>query len=315
MNNRKLWTICLKWGLLFGAAAILFEVVRMVARHLEFSNPAAGSIALILLYVLLLHGGVKEFKEHFAGRLSFAKAFLCCILISLIGCLMLTAYEVVQYTYIEPDGLEQRYAQSLQNYRNTMEKDTVTTEEVKAYADSMSQMLTKQRDVLLNSQDTVVDFATQREVDKGLEMIQKYYVSGLTNDFQKRDMSRQDTLWTLPEFPMKARLNLMRTLELYLNQNPNAASTPYVQQVVQQSEQAMRSYSTADIRFEKKKDQIPHYTHPAGYAAVNSLFSLIYAILVGIFVALYHYRSKNAIDPVPEADEEATMADDGEQKM
>ncbi|MBO4489335.1 MAG: DUF4199 domain-containing protein [Bacteroidales bacterium] len=299
MDKKSPWLICLKWGLIFGVAAIVFEVVRMVARNLEFGNQPAFSLALIILYVLVLYAGIKEFKEHYPQRLSFGKAFLSCILISLVGCVLLMGYEVIQYTYIEPDGLEKRYEQSLANYRSAVEKDTVTSAEVQAYTDTLSKVMAEQKTLLLKGQDTTVDYAMQLEVQKGLDMLMQYYVASLQNDYKKRELTHLDTVWTLPNFSKKARRNLMNTLGLYENQNLTAASTPYVRQIVQNSENAMRDYNTADIRFEQKKGQIPHYTSALSYAAVNSFFSWIYALLVGIFVSVYHYRSKHAIDEVP----------------
>ena len=299
MNQKSPWYICLKWGLIFGAAAVVFEVVRMVARNLEFSNQAAGSLALIILYVLVLYAGVKDFKEHYPERLSFAKAFLSCILISAIGCVILFGYEVLQYSKIDPDGLEKRYETSLANYRRVVEKDTVSTAELNLYLDTLSATVKIGEEQVMAAQDTVVDYAMKLEVQKGLELLQKYYRASLCNEFQKRNMQTIDTVWDLAHFSMKARHTLMQTLELYVNQNEKASSTPYVQQIVQRAENLLRDYSVADVRFEKKKADIPHYTNPVTYAAINSFFSWIYALLVGIFVSVYHYRSKNAIDEVP----------------
>ena len=302
MKDKSPWIICLKWGLIFGAASVIFEVVRMVARNLEMSNQAAGSLALIIIFVLILYAGIKEFKERYPARLSFAKAFLSCILIATVGCVILFGYQVLQYTSIDPEGLEKRYETSLANYRAAIEKDTVTTTEVQLYLDTLAATMKSSEEQLVAAQDTVVDYAMRLEVKKGLELVHKYYSAALLNDYQKRNVQTLDTVWTLPHFSAKARLSLMKTLELYLNQNPNAASSPYVQQIVQRAENEMRNYSVADNRFEQKKGNIPHYTNPVTYAAINAFFSWIYALLVGIFVALYHYRSKNAIDPVP-ADE------------
>ena len=299
MNQKSPWYICLKWGLIFGAVAVIFEVVRMVARNLEFSNQAAGSLALIILYVLVLYAGVKEFKEHYPQRLSFAKAFLSCILISAVGCVILFGFEVLQYSKIDPDGLEKRYETSLTNYRRMVEKDTVSTAELNLYLDTLSSIVGISQDQVMDAQDTVVDDGMKVEVKKGLDLLQKYYRATLTNEFQKRSMQPIDTVWDLSHFSMKARRTLMQTLELYVNQNDKAPSTLYVQQIVQRAENLLRDYSVADIRFEKKKADIPHYTSPVTYAAINSFFSWIYALLVGIFVSVYHYRSKNAIDEVP----------------
>ncbi|MCR4965117.1 MAG: DUF4199 domain-containing protein [Bacteroidales bacterium] len=299
MNNKSPWTVCLKWGLIFGVAAVAFEVVRMMARNLEMGNQAAGGLALIIIYVLLLYVGLKEFKERYPARLSFGKAFLACIIISTIGCFILFGYEVLHYTKIEPDGMEKRYQTSLANYRNTIDRDTVTTAELNCYFDTLSAAMKSGEEQIIASQDTAVSDAMRVEIQKGTELLQKYYKASLLNDYQKRNVQTADTLWNLAHFSQTARRSLMKTLELYLNQNPNAASTPYVQQIVQGSENAMREYSIANNRFELKKADIPHYTNPISYAGINAFFSWIYALLVGIFVALYHYRSKHAIDDVP----------------
>jgi len=303
MEKKSPWTVCLKWGLIFGVAAVAFEVVRMMARNLEMSNQAAGGLALIIIYVLLLYVGIKEFKERYPDRLSFGKAFLACILISTIGCGILFGYEVLHYTKIEPDGMEKRYQTSLANYRNTIERDSVTTAEVTSYLDTLSAAMKSSEEQLVASQDTTVSDAMRVEIQKGTELLQKYYKASLLNDYQKRNTQTVDTLWNLAHFSQTARRSLMKTLELYLNQNPNAASTPYVQQIVQRSENVMREYSIADKRFEQKKADIPHYTNPITYAGINAFFSWIYALLVGIFVALYHYRSKHPIEDVPVEEE------------
>ncbi|MBR4136048.1 MAG: DUF4199 domain-containing protein [Bacteroidales bacterium] len=299
MKEKSPWNVCLKWGLVFGAASIVMEVVRMMARRLEMSNQAAGSLALIIIFVLILYAGIKEFKERYPARLSFSKAFLSCILIATVGCVILFGYELLHYTKIEPEGLEKRYENSLANYRAAIEKDTVTTVELQAYLDTLSVAMKTAEEQLVAAQDTVVDYAMRQEVQKGLGLVQKYYSASLMNEYQKRNVRVLDTLWDLSHFSMNARLELMHTLELYLNQNDKAPSSPYVREVVQRAENEMRAFSVADNRFEQKKANIPHYTSPVTYAAINSFFSWIYALLVGIFVALYHYRSKNAIDSVP----------------
>ena len=113
------WKTHLKWGLILGVMLAGLEILKMFARKVDYSASQMLDLAMIIGFILVLHFGVKEFKETYAERLSFAKAFRSCILISLIGAILLFGYDMLHYSVIEKDGLQQKYTTALQNTNKT----------------------------------------------------------------------------------------------------------------------------------------------------------------------------------------------------
>ena len=292
--NRNLWRICLKWGAVLGVALSLLEIVKMFARRVQYGNSQMMDIAMIILYILLLYWGGKEFKEHYPDRLSFSKAFLCGFLISLIGSVILCCYSLIHYNYIEKDGLQKKYEQALVKYKQALEKDTITATELTAYLDTVNVMMNAQEKafVLPDSANAGI----KPDIDKGLQRINRYYSA-------RMNARQTDTLGNsqLVKFSTYSQQLLGQTLQAYIRQNDSASSTAYVVEIVNRTNAQLSHIDPLITRFEKNKSRVPHYDQPVTYASVNAAMQLLYGMFFAIFVALYLYRSKHPIEEEPEA--------------
>ena len=128
-NDNNFWKIHLKWGIIAGIMLIGIELLKMFARKVDYAASQILDLAMIIGFIMVLYQGVKEFKESYPERLSFAKAFLSCIVISVIGAVILFGYDVLHYSFIEKDGLQKKYDVALENYKKNLAKDTLTAAE------------------------------------------------------------------------------------------------------------------------------------------------------------------------------------------
>ena len=127
LKDKTFWKIHIKWGVIAGLMLIGIEILKMLARKVDYQSAQILDLAMIIGFVLVLYNGVREFKEVYTERLSFAKAFLSCIVISFIGAVTLFGYDLLHYSVIEKDGLQQKYTVALEKYKQNLAKDTLTT--------------------------------------------------------------------------------------------------------------------------------------------------------------------------------------------
>ena len=290
MKDNKPWMACLKWGVVLGVMLALFEVVKMFARNVEFEGAKMFDLALIIAYVLILYTGVKELKEKYPERLSFAKAFLGCLIISITGSVLFFGYDMVHYAVIDPQGLEKKYESALNGYRTAIERDTITDQELNLYLDTVRVIMAEQEATVCQS-DTLAD-TVRADIHRGTDMIMHFYEEKLLAR-RSADTVHQ---YQLSNFPAYSRRVLVETLALYVAQNEKQPSTPCVQQTVQQTCTELNNVNPANTRFEKNKSRVPHYDKPGRFAGISAMMNLLYGMFFGIFVAMYHYRSKNPIE-------------------
>lgn len=290
MKDNKPWLSCVKWGVVLGVMLALFEVVKMFARNVQFEGAKMFDLALIIAYVLILYTGVKELKEKYPARLSFAKAFLGCLIISITGSVLFFGYDMVHYAIIDPQGLDKKYESALTNYRTVIERDTITDQELNAYLDTVRVIMAEQEAMACQS-DTLAD-TLRADVHRGTDMIMHFYEEKLL----ARHSADTVHQYQLSNFPSYSRRVLVETLALYVAQNEKEPSTPCVQQTIQQTCTQLNAVNPADIRFEQNKSRVPHYDKPGPYAGLSAMMDLLYGMFFGIFVAMYHYRSKTPIE-------------------
>lgn len=306
MKDNKPWLVCLKWGAILGVALAIFEVVKMVALKVQFEGAKMFDIALIIVFILIIHGGVKEFKGKYPKRLSFAKAFGASCLISLVGAVIFFAYDMLHYSVIDKSGLDRKYEVALGNFKKVIENDTITTNELNEYLDTVEAMMTEQEDIALQSGN--IQDSLKNDIHRGVSMIERVYAEKIRSS-RAVDSTQS---YQMVNFSSFSRRTLMETLEAYVEQNQQEPSTPQVQQVVTAAASALADVNPVDARFERNKSHVPRYDSPGVYASVSSLMNLLYGMFFGIFVAMFHYRSKNPIeekvDQAPSEEELAARA-------
>jgi len=305
LNNKNFWKIHLKWGVILGVMLAGLELLKMFARKVDYSASQLLDLAMIVGFILVLHFGVKEFKEVFPERLSFAKAYRSCILISIIGAIVLFGYDMLHYSVIEKDGLQQKYTVALDKYKQNLAKDTLTNAELKAYTDAAAALMDNRKEFLLNtavfktegclSNDSLQQ-SVRDEINSGILIFQQFYLNKLRS---KPDADKEE--YKLGNFTPYAKRVLMETLVSYTEQNDGKSSTPFVQEIVQQTNDTLASIDPLEKRYEENKSRVPHYDQNGKYAGVSAMMYLLYGMFFGLFVAMFNYTSKKPIeDFVPE---------------
>ena len=287
MNN--FWKIHLKWGIIAGVMLAVIEILKMMARKVDYQSAQLLDLAMIVGFILVLHLGVKEYKEVYPERLSFAKAFFSCIVISVVGAAVLFGYDMLHYSVIEKDGLQQKYAVALDKYKQNLGKDTLTATELVAYTDAAAQMLQTEKDNLLTRES--LNDTLRNEIASGTLILQNFYIDKLRS---KPDADKES--YQLGNFTPYAKKVLMETLVSYSEQNDGKASTPYVQSIVQKTNDTLVTIDPLDKRFEETKNRVPRYDRNGQYAAVSAMMYLLYGMFFGLFVAMFHYTSKKPIE-------------------
>lgn len=308
------WKTHLKWGLILGVMLAGLEILKMFARKVDYSASQMLDLAMIIGFILVLHFGVKEFKETYAERLSFAKAFRSCILISLIGAILLFGYDMLHYSVIEKDGLQQKYTTALAKYKQNLAKDTLTNGELKDYTEAASALMDNRKESLLNTAvfkaegcltSDSLQQSVRDEINSGILIFQQFYINKLRS---KPDADKEE--YKLGNFTPYAKRVLMETLVSYTEQNGEKTSTPYVQEIVQKTNDTLASIDPLEKRYEENKSRVPHYDQNGKYAGVSAMMYLLYGMFFGLFVAMFNYTSKKPIEDFapsePETNESTT---------
>jgi hypothetical protein len=292
--NRKLWGICLKWGLVLGGMLAVLEVVKMVARQVEYGSAQLFDLAMIIGYILILYAGIKEFKASYPNRLSFPKAYLCGLILSIIGSAIFFGYNLIHYQVVEKDGLSRKYNTALENFRKVIDKDTIRADELTWYVDTVRVLVeAAEKDYL---QQNPRPDSVEMDVHKGVSLINTYFADKVAT---RRSSDTADH-YRMSNFAPYAKSVMVETLQLYIAQNEQHASTSDVKEIMQRALVAIGPINPAQRRFELNKSHVPHYDHAVTYASVAALMDLLYGMFFSIFVAMYHYRSK---EPAPEEEE------------
>ena len=187
-ENKAFWKIHIKWGIILGIMLAGLELLKMFARKVDYSASQVLDLAMIVGFILVLHLGVKEFKEVYTERLSFAKAYRSCILISVIGAILLFGYDMLHYNVIEKDGLQQKYSTALAKYKQNLAKDTLTNGELKDYTDAAAELLNNRKESMLKTavfkteaclSDDSLQQSVRDEINSGILIFQQFYVNKL----------------------------------------------------------------------------------------------------------------------------------------
>jgi hypothetical protein len=158
--------------------------------------------------------------------------------------------------------------------------------------------------VVFKVEGDLTDETTQNqirdEINSGVQLFQQFYTSKL---YSKPEADKEQ--YQLGNFTPYAKKVLIETLESYIGQNESKISTPYVQNIVQQTNDTLASLDPLEKRYEETKNRVPHYDRNGQYAGISAMMYLLYGMFFGLFVAMFHYTSKKTIEEfVPSENEE-----------
>ena len=138
------------------------------------------------------------------------------------------------------------------------------------------------------------------EINNGVLLFQKFYTDKLCS---KPETDKEQ--YQLGKFTPYAKRVMMETLVSYIEQNDGKISTPFVQGIVQKTNDTLASIDPLEKRFEATKSRVPRYDRNGQYATVSALMYLLYGMFFGLFIAMFHYTSKKPIEEfVPSENEE-----------
>lgn len=140
-------------------------------------------------------------------------------------------------------------------------------------------------------QDTSIQRQIRDEINSGVLIFQQFYLNKLRT---KPEADKEE--YKLGNFTPYAKRVLMETLVSYTEQNDGKSSTPYVQEIVQQTNDELASIDPLEKRYEENKSRVPHYDQNGKYAAVSAMMYLLYGMFFGLFVAMFNYTSKKPIE-------------------
>ncbi|RLD26278.1 MAG: DUF4199 domain-containing protein, partial [Bacteroidetes bacterium] len=123
----------LRYGL-YGAASIciLFLLSWLIGDNLSYSVQEIIGYASMVVSLSFVFFGIRHFRDKINdGTVSFGKALLLGLAISLITALAFGVLDVVYIKYINPDFTEEYYARSLEKLEETLPADEFEIERVK----------------------------------------------------------------------------------------------------------------------------------------------------------------------------------------
>lgn len=127
----------LRYGL-YGAASIciLFLLSMLIGDNLSYSVQEIIGYASMVVSLSFVFFGIRHFRDKINdGTVSFGKALLLGLAISLITALAFGVLDVVYIKYINPDFTEEYYARSLERLEETLPAAEFESERVKMESD------------------------------------------------------------------------------------------------------------------------------------------------------------------------------------
>lgn len=126
-------SIILKYGFLLGIISIAMSVVLYAQnKHLE-QNQTVGIISILFILIAIILG-IKTFAQN--NSLSFGEGLKIGIGIAVVGSIMITGYNYIFTTYIEPDFIRQLG----EVQRKAMEASSeLTTEQIDARIEKLQE--------------------------------------------------------------------------------------------------------------------------------------------------------------------------------
>ncbi len=280
--KKSLFTVALKWGTLLGLALASVQFLRIFNKMEYFSiGPILDMMQFAALIGLLLLG-MKEYRDEVKGGvIKFAKAFSIGVVMVLIAFVLVTVYFVIQFNYIDKDGLTELNERNLTRYTERIGKDTVTRQEIEQYVDHAN--------LLLQSESEKVDYSQEDALLKeNLVMLKEYYGYRLLNR-QLKDSSD----YQLANFDKYAQRELIAlTEQLIAEQKDSAAQNSALTTIVQSTVRELQQDRVFDQRYRSGIDGVPKYTNSFASALYFALTTLLFGLLIAIFTALYVYRGK-----------------------
>lgn len=280
--KKNLFTIALKWGALLGVTLAGCEVVKMMARNINYDAGAIFSILLLIVLILFLYGAAKEFRDDLQeGYIRFPKAFGVGAVTIVVTFILMFAYMLIHYQFIDKNGIEQINAKNVERYYQRAEEEVISDEMVAFYLSQTDSIVRKNYQALVENgtiQSSCTDFTREN-----METILKAYHERVTLK------SKVDTIhFTYKNFPEFAQLTYLDVYQKLLsNADQGDSCFKDLSVLVNNSHNEMTQVNIVDYAYQQHKDKVPHYTSILPVSLSYAFSVLLYGLFVNIFVALY----------------------------
>lgn len=288
----KMIKMFLQWGGLLALCLAILELLRMVARKIDYSFSAIYDLLLIIVLIGIILLGTKQYRDSLKNKtITYAKAFGFGALITITAFVLYFGYMFLHYKSIEPEGIDRINKQNEQRYVEKQKKDTLNSVELEHFLATAHQSLQCQTDTFIQK----TTFADSVCLRNSIDTINSYLSIRILGPKVKSDTA----LYAIKNFTRFARKTLWDITEQHLKTLPdsNEVCVSGIQQIVAETQKELENYSPLNLRLEKGSSKIPHYDSVFTIAFISAFLVLCYGIFVNIFTALYLYRKKESDSP------------------
>ena len=294
--------VVLKWGAFLGAALAVCELVKMLARNIQYEAGNIFSILLLIVIIVFLYAGIKEYRDDlYEGYIRFPKAFGAGAAVALVSFVVVFAYLLIHYQYIEKNGLERMNQRNVELFYSQLEKKSVTQDDAQRYLDKTDSVMRSK--YTLMSQNNMFEEGCENFILEKTEMMLTAY--------NERVMLRPqiDTGYnTYGQFSAYAQSVFHDVyVNLVSNVSPGDSCYQSLSTLVNNACNDMAQVDIRDIAYQNRKKEVAHYTSILPVALNYAVWVLLYGIFLSIFVALYLTKKK---EEIPEdGDQESGVSD------
>ena len=297
--KKNLFLVALKWGAFLGAALAACELVKMTARDINYDAGAVFSILLLIVIIVFLYAGIKEYRDDVTdGYIRFPKAFGVGAATVAVAFVVVFAYMLLHYQYIDKNGLERLNQQNVELFYTRLEKDTVTQADARKYLNKTDSVM----------RATYVVMCQNDMLEEGCAEFTREQMETMLAAYNDRVMLRPkvDTAYnTYGQFSAYAQHVF---LDVYQNllANVHAGDSCYqsLSMLVNNSRNGMEQVNIMEEAYQTQKNKIPHYTSILPVSLSYAFSVLLYGLFLAIFVALYLTKKK---EEKPEDSEQLTI--------
>lgn len=282
----------LQWGGLLALCLAILELLRMVARKIDYSFSAIYDLLLIIVLIGIILVGTKQYRDSLKNKtITYAKAFGFGALITVTAFVLYFGYMFLHYKSIEPDGIDRINKKNEQLYLEKVQKDTLNSAELEHFLTTARQSLQCQTDTFVQQNDTADSACLRNAIDT----INSYLSIRILGPKVKSDTA----LYAIKNFTRFARKTLWEITEQHIKTFPesNEACVRGIQQIVAETQKELDNYSPLSLRLEQSSSKIPRYDSIFTIAFISASLVFCYGIFVNIFTALYLYRKKETDSP------------------
>lgn len=280
--KKNLFTIALKWGALLGVTLAGCELVKMLARDINYDAGAIFSILLLIVLILFLYGASKEFRDDLQeGYIRFPKAFGVGAVTTVVAVILVFAYMLLHYSAIDKDGLQRLNETNVEHFYQRAAKENVSGEVVAAYLCQTDSIV--RNTYLALVRDNAVEAPCADFTQTQMEVILKAY-----NERVQMSSNVDTVHFTYKNFPEFAQLTFLDVYQnLLSNTNANDSCYKALSVLVNNAHTNMAKVNILDQAYQLNKSKVPHYTSILPVSLSYAFSVLLYGLFVNIFVALY----------------------------